>query len=191
MTDTTQTISIGADLSPLNASLDTAAKALADFASGPVSDASESIESAVNGSFNSIAGTIANAVLSGKTSMDQLVDAILDDFDRISIKDAIVKPIEGIVASAASSLFSSVSGALATGGPVAPGSTYLVGEQGPELFTPSSNGSIASNASLAGASARPSIVFNVQATDAPSFLKSQSQIGAMMLRAMARGQRNL
>jgi phage-related minor tail protein len=191
MTDTTQTISIGADLSPLNASLDTAAKALADFASGPVSDASKSIESAVNGSFNSIAGTIADAVLSGKTSMDQLVDAILDDFDRISIKDAIVKPIEGIVSSAASSLFSSVSGALATGGPVAPGSTYLVGEQGPELFTPSSNGSIASNASLAGASARPSIVFNVQATDAPSFLKSQSQIGAMMLRAMARGQRNL
>jgi phage-related minor tail protein len=185
------TISIGADLSPLNASLDTAAKALADFASGPVADASKSIESAVNGSFNSIAGTIADAVLSGKTSMDQLVDSILADFDRVALKDAIIKPIEGIVSSAASSLFSSVSGALATGGPVAPGSSYLVGEQGPELFTPSSNGSIASNASLSGAPARPSITLNVQARDATSFLKSESQIAAMMSRALARGQRNL
>ena len=189
MTDTTLTI--GADLSPLNTSLDAAAKALADFASGPVADASKSIESAVTGSFNSIAGTIADAALSGKTSIDQMVDSILADFDRVAIKDFIVKPIEGIVTSAASSLFSSVSGALATGGPVAPGASYLVGEQGPELFTPSSNGTIASNASLAGGAARPSITLNVQAKDASSFLKSESQIAAMMSRALARGQRNL
>jgi len=36
-------------------------------------------------------------------------------------------------------------GARASGGPVSSGSTYLVGEQGPELFTPSRSGSISPN----------------------------------------------
>jgi hypothetical protein len=38
----------------------------------------------------------------------------------------------------------------ANGGPVAGGSTYLVGERGPELFTPSSSGSITPNNALGG-----------------------------------------
>ena len=38
---------------------------------------------------------------------------------------------------------------------------------------------------------RPQIVMNVQARDAQSFLKSESQIAAMMTRALARGQRNM
>jgi tape measure domain-containing protein len=38
-----------------------------------------------------------------------------------------------------------VSGARASGGPVTGGKTYLVGEKGPELFTPESSGSVASN----------------------------------------------
>ncbi len=184
MTDT-----LSFDLSPLDASLASAAKALGDFASGPVADAGKNIESAVTGSFDAVARTIANAAVSGKTSMDQLVDSILADFDRVAIKDFIVKPVEGLVTSAASSLFSSVSGALATGGPVAPGASYLVGEAGPELFQPSSNGTIVPNAALGGA--RPSITVNIQATDVQSFAKSESQITAMLTRALARGQRNL
>lgn len=43
-----------------------------------------------------------------------------------------------------------ISGARANGGPVSGGSTYLVGERGPELFTPSSGGRITSNADLQG-----------------------------------------
>jgi hypothetical protein len=40
-------------------------------------------------------------------------------------------------------------GGRASGGPVSGGTTYMVGEQGPELFTPNSNGSIIPNGSLA------------------------------------------
>jgi phage-related minor tail protein len=36
------------------------------------------------------------------------------------------------------------------GGPVAGGSTYLVGERGPELFTPGTSGSITPNHALGG-----------------------------------------
>ena len=43
-----------------------------------------------------------------------------------------------------------IAGVRALGGPVAPGGTYLVGEQGPELFTPSSAGNITPNHALGG-----------------------------------------
>jgi phage-related minor tail protein len=182
------TIPLNVDLAPMNASLATAAKTLQAFADGPVNSAGKSIERSIDHSFNSVAGTIARAALSGKTSMDQMVRAILADFDRIAIKEFIAKPIEGLISSIASSLFH-VSGARAAGGPVNAGAAYLVGENGPELFVPSGNGSIAPNATAAPQ--RPQIVMNVQARDAHSFLKSESQIAAMMTRALARGQRNL
>lgn len=169
--------------------LDGAAKALTDFANGPVLDATTTIENAVTKSFNAVAATIARAAVSGKTSIDRLVDAILADFERVAISQFIVKPIEGIVGSLAGDLGNAIGGALASGGPVTAGESYLVGEQGPELFTPSSNGQIAPNANAAPA--RPSVVININTPDAQSFMKSQSQIAAMMSRALARGQRNL
>ena len=43
-----------------------------------------------------------------------------------------------------------ISGARANGGSVMGGSTYLVGERGPELFTPSSSGSITANGAMGG-----------------------------------------
>ena len=50
----------------------------------------------------------------------------------------------------------------ALGGPVASGSTYLVGERGPELFTPSRGGSIIPNNALGGGSTN--VVVNVDAS---------------------------
>ncbi len=169
-------------------SLDKAAAALNEFANGPVVQATNTIETAVTRSFDAVARTIARAAASGKLSIDQLVEAVLADFERIAISQFITKPLENLVGSIASS-FLPVAGALAQGGPVAPGETYLVGEQGPELFTPSGAGTITPNADLKAMG--PRIVVNVQAQDAASFLKSQSQIAAMMSRALARGQRNL
>lgn len=183
-----ETISLGADLSPLNGALDSAAKALSDFANGPVADTGARIETAVNRSFNSVANTISRAAVSGKLSMDRMVTAILADLERVAISQFIVKPIEGVVNNIASSLLN-IGGARASGGPVAADVPYLVGEQGPELFVPSSNGSIAPNSALGPA--RPQIVLNVQTKDAPSFFKSEPQLAAMMSRALARGQRNL
>jgi hypothetical protein len=57
------------------------------------------------------------------------------------------------------------------------------------LFVPSGNGDIVPGAAAAGT--RPQIVLNVQTQNAQSFLKSQSQIAAMVTRALSRGQRNL
>lgn len=66
------------------------------------------------------------------------------------------------VSNAYSSVSSSISGKRATGGSVASGSTYLVGENGPELFSPSVGGSIAQNgASVGGGN---NIVINITGT---------------------------
>ena len=55
-----------------------------------MNDATTTIENAVTKSFNAVATTIARAAVSGKTSIDQLVDAILADFDRVAISQFIV-----------------------------------------------------------------------------------------------------
>lgn len=188
MADKQQTVSLSADLSPLNTSLAAAARTLQAFANGPVADAGLTIERSIARSFNSVAATIARAAVSGKTSIDAMVNAILADFDRIAIKEFIAKPIEGLVSSIIGSILP-VSGARASGGPVAAGAAYLVGERGPELFVPSSSGVIQPNANASPQ--RPQIVMNVTARDADSFLKSESQIAAMLSRALARGQRNM
>jgi phage-related minor tail protein len=180
------TFSLNADIGPLDRSLDAAAKSLSDFANGPVADANRTIEDAVTKSFNSVASTIARAATSGKTSMSQMVDAIIADLERVALKEFVVQPIEDAVSSFASSL---LSGTRAAGGPVQDGAAYLVGEQGPELFVPNASGAIVPNGSIAPS--RPQIVLNVQARDAQSFLQSESQLAAMMSRALARGQRNM
>lgn len=184
----TATVTINADIAPFEAALDAIAKSLDNLAKGPVTDSARLIENAVSGSFNSIADTIARAVLAGKISMDQLVNSILADFDRISARQFIEKPIESVIASLFSTLLP-IGGAKAAGGPVESGTAYLVGEQGPELFVPQQSGAIVPNGAMAPA--RPQIVLNVNARDAQSFLKSETQIAAMLSRALARGQRNL
>ncbi len=56
----------------------------------------------------------------------------------------------GIAAIAIGTAIKNLSGARAAGGPVSAGGTYLVGEKGPELFTPNTGGNIVPNHALNG-----------------------------------------
>jgi phage-related minor tail protein len=159
------------------------AQGLDDFAASAAS-----IESAVNRSFNAVASTIARAAESGRASMSQLTSAILSDFDRIAASQFIARPVEGLVNSVIGSLLP-IAGARALGGPVGAGQSYLVGEQGPELFTPAGNGAITANAALS--SQRAQVTVNITTPDAQSFLKSKAQVAAMLAKAVGQGQRNL
>jgi hypothetical protein len=78
----------------------------------------------------------------------------------------------------------------ATGGPVSPGQAYVVGERGPEVFVPTSAGSIANNASLNGAGGRNvnvSITMNGTAGgDAPQAMaRSSRQVASALRRALS------
>ena len=163
--------------------LDDAAKAVTDFASGTVATASRTIESTIDATFTAMERSIARAVTSGKTSIADFVASVVASFDRLAVNQYIAAPLESVASSIVSAMMP-VAGARAQGGPVETGSSYLVGENGPELFVPSSSGTVVPNT-------RPSIVLNVAARDAPSFLKSETQLAAMLSRALARGQRNL
>lgn len=81
------------------------------------------------------------------------------------------------------------------GGPVMGNTSYIVGENGPELFTPTTNGSITRNGDL-GRNEPVNINFNIQANDAEGFddmlIQRRGLITQMISDAMQeRGQRSM
>jgi phage-related minor tail protein len=67
----------------------------------------------------------------------------------------------------------------------------IAGERGAEAIMPLSRGPDGRLGVAVPRSAGAQITFNVTATDAESFRRSESQISAMLARAAALGQRNL
>ena len=83
----------------------------------------------------------------------------------------------------------------ALGGPVMGNQTYMVGESGPELFTPSTTGSITRNGDLNAGTGATNINFNIQANDAQGFddllIQRRGMITQIIRDAMAeQGQRS-
>lgn len=71
-------------------------------------------------------------------------------FDIISGVVGTIEKIAGIYRSTKAEVENRIAGARADGGPVSSGRTYLVGERGPELFTPRSMGRIVPNNEIGG-----------------------------------------
>ncbi len=71
----------------------------------------------------------------------------------------------------------------ATGGPVSPGRPYWVGERGPELFVPTSAGSVAAPAATGGREVRVAITVNARPDTAPQALAQSSRQVARAVRA--------
>ena len=71
------------------------------------------------------------------------------------------------------------------------GGTGLMGEAGPEAIMPLARGADGRRGVQAAGGGRPvTVVMNITTPDVQGFQRSQSQIAAEALRAMARGQRN-
>jgi phage-related minor tail protein len=181
-------VEIGANLTPLSQSLSQAGRDVNAFAVGTVGNATRDMTGAFHNSFGAFERSVLKATRTGQFSFRDMVNSILSDLARIAIQRSVIKPIEGVIESIAGSIGKAAAG-LAVGGPVGPGSAYLVGEHGPELFMPAGNGAIVPNANLGAA--RPNVIVNVQTPNAQSFLKSESQVAAMLTRALVRGSRNL
>ncbi|RJT24559.1 tail tape measure protein [Chakrabartia godavariana] len=76
----------------------------------------------------------------------------------------------------------------ATGGPVAPGRGYLVGERGPEVFVPTASGQITTPGPAGARDVRVSINVNAPAGAAPDMLaRSSRQIARAVRNAMRDG----
>jgi hypothetical protein len=94
-----------------------------------------------------LAASFENAVFSGGKLRDML-RSIASDLARLIFQKSITEPLAGIISGGFKSIFG---GPRASGGPVAAGGSYLVGENGPELFTPSGAGRIIPNHAMAAA----------------------------------------
>ena len=93
-----------------------------------------------------VLGTAIAGVITG---VSRVVDFLGDMIDRVREFIRLVR--DNPVVSGISGLIDRVfGGARAMGGPVTAGTSYLVGEQGPELFTPGRSGAITPNHSLGG-----------------------------------------
>lgn len=120
---------------------------------------------------------------------DTLTQALKGDFQNIEqlwadmltrmVAQALAAQLNQAIFGAIGSFFglpaggTALAGARAMGGPVQAGSTYLVGERGPELFTPTSGGSITPNSALAGGS---STTINVAAGPTKAEVLSAIQV---------------
>lgn len=71
----------------------------------------------------------------------------------------------------------------ATGGPVSPGRAFMVSERGPEVFVPTSSGSIAPLSARGGRDVRISIAINAPSGSAPDMLARSSRQVARAVRS--------
>ncbi|MBD8531578.1 MULTISPECIES: phage tail length tape measure family protein [unclassified Massilia] len=130
---------------------------------------------ALTNGLRSAEDAFANFVTTGKLNFRDLATSIIADFARIQAKSALSSVASSLLGSIGSgggggwtSAFMSafgISGARAAGGPVSSGLSYLVGEKGPEIFTPSSTGAITPNHMIGAGGGSPiTIQTNVQVT---------------------------
>ena len=173
-----------------------------------------SLEARSNRFGSALTGALKSAAVSGK-SLEDVLAGLGNRLTDLALSAAL-KPLENLVSSTAGSLLGAFGASAATslgtasvtafadGGVVrAPsffsmggssdGSLGLMGEAGAEAILPLQRGPDgALGVAMQGANgATPQIVFNVTATDAASFRKSEGQISAMLARSVARGRRGL
>ena len=162
--------------------------------------------------FGSALTSALQAATTGGKGLDGVLQVLGTRLSNIALS-AGLKPLENMLSSAVSSLTSGAGSlfAFANGGvpgrvtPFAEGGVVssptffpmggdmgLMGEAGSEAILPLKRGADGSlGVASAGGGGGTQIVFNVTASDAASFRRSEGQIAAMLARSVGRGQRGL
>ncbi|HWH22396.1 MAG TPA: tail tape measure protein [Allosphingosinicella sp.] len=138
---------------------------------------------------------LIRAVRTGKLSFEDLKRVALSAMAEIAaaaIRSGIGAVLSGggnkSLIGTAGSLLGTLLGApgRATGGPVAPGRPYLVGERGPELFVPTSSGRIETGGQ-GGRDIRLSITINAPGSSEPqALIQSSRQVARAVKQALMR-----
>jgi len=175
----------------------------------PFADALTNLERLAASFGNQLTGALRQATVSGK-SLDDMLRRIGLNLAGMALSQGL-KPLGNVVSGLFSGLFGGIapfakggvtSGVMpfASGGVVAAPTYFplgrsvgLMGEAGAEAILPLQRGADGrlGVAASGGGGAALNVVFNVTATDAASFRKSEAQITGMLARAVARGSRTL
>jgi len=121
-----------------------------------------------------ISSQFENAILQGN-SFRKVLQGILRDIAAILVRQAITRPLANIISSSLPSVFG---GGRALGGQVLAGQTYLVGEKGPEVFSPSVDGKIISNDKAMGST--NNVVVNVNMENGTTTASDASRLGSLI-----------
>lgn len=164
---------------------------------------------------SSLSGGLKRALVDGR-SLEQVFRQIALSLSSRALSAALA-PLEAGIAGGITQLFGGLTTGLASGlsgglggGPVRAfakggvvaspsyfplgGGTGLMGEAGAEAILPlarDARGRLGVAAGGTGEAGVPAVVFNVQARDAESFARSETQIATMVARAVGRGRRGL
>jgi hypothetical protein len=135
-----------------------------------------------------VEGSLLRAVRTGKLGFDELKDTALRALDQIAA--ASLRTAVGSVAPGGlGTVFAGLLGlpGRATGGPVAPGRAYAVGERGPELFVPTTSGRIEAAGAAGPREVRVAITVNARAGEAPAALQASGRQVARAVRRALEG----
>ena len=147
----------------------------------------------------SLSNALRGAVMDGR-SLKSVLGEVSRAFAEIALRAAL-KPVGMLVSGAIESLFAATNPALGGVTPFAKGGVLsapayfptgrgigLAGEAGPEAVLPLARGSDG-RLGVAAGDGGVNVTFNVSAPDARSFLASEAELNAMLLRAVKRGTR--
>lgn len=126
-----------------------------------------------------IEDALVSFVRTGKLSFKDFANNIIAEFVRIEAKALVMKLFPSNVGGAGGGggLFDIIKGIgsaifggfKASGGPVTSNKAYIVGERGPEMFVPNSNGNIVPNGAMQAQPVINQVTYSIQAVDAASF----------------------
>ena len=100
-------------------------------------------------------------LIRGTSTLNDVLNNVLNKMIDAAFNMAFFGNASGTLSKGAGLFGSLFGGFLANGGPAQAGRSYIVGEEGPELFTPNTSGTVSPNSSLGGST---NIVVNVDAS---------------------------
>ena len=119
-------------------------------------------------SFKDMVGTIATdlsdgikGLIRGTSTLNEVMNSVLDKMIDAAFNMAFFGNASGTLTKGLGLFGNLFGGFLSTGGPVKAGKSYIVGERGPEIFTPGVSGMVSPNSALGGST---NIVVNVDAS---------------------------
>lgn len=167
------------DIERIAENAERAGDALTRLADGPARQAADAMSDAFARAGDSIESALMRAARTGEFSFSAMTDAILRDLSRIATERFITGPINNLLSQIGSQM--PFFGARADGGPVQPGGAYLVGERGPEIFTPAGAGQVSSAAPI-------NVTIHLPPTPQGNRLgASETQIATALARAVRKG----
>lgn len=146
-------------------------------------EAAMSVSRAFERTGDDIARAMERAARSGSFSIHTMVEEVLQSLARLALDRLIINPLGQLLGQQ----IGGITGQRAEGGPVLAGQSYLVGERGPEVFTPMANGAV----SQTGAAPIINISINASGDTLSAVRRSEGQIAASLARAVRAGSERL